>query len=99
MARQRPDYFRQYTRLLREDGIQALGGKCECCGEHRYEFLAFDHPQGGGGQHRKKRHARSWHRDLQKAGWPRAEVRLLCHNCNLSRGFYGFCPHSKEGLS
>jgi hypothetical protein len=21
--------------------------------------------------------------------------RVLCHNCNLARGFYGYCPHEK----
>ena len=21
---------------------------------------------------------------------------VLCHNCNMSKGFYGYCPHEKE---
>lgn len=21
--------------------------------------------------------------------------RVLCHNCNQARGFYGYCPHEK----
>jgi hypothetical protein len=24
------------------------------------------------------------------------EYRVLCHNCNQSHGWYGYCPHEKE---
>jgi hypothetical protein len=26
-------------------------------------------------------------------GYPNNKYRVLCWNCNLSRGFYGYCPH------
>jgi hypothetical protein len=24
---------------------------------------------------------------------------VLCHNCNMARGFYGVCPHEKENAA
>ena len=30
------------------------------------------------------------------AGFPKDKYRLLCHNCNQSMGWYGYCPHQKE---
>ena len=30
---------------------------------------------------------------LRARGFPLG-YRVLCHNCNLARGFYGYCPHS-----
>src|SRR5258706_14541763 len=41
------------TRQSRERGLDAYGGKCECCGETRREFLTIDHIHGGGQRHRK----------------------------------------------
>jgi hypothetical protein len=29
---------------------------------------------------------------LRNQGYPNG-FRTLCHNCNLARGFYGYCPH------
>jgi formylmethanofuran dehydrogenase subunit E len=34
--------------------INAYGGKCNCCGEDKYEFLAIDHVNGGGKKEREK---------------------------------------------
>lgn len=88
---------KRYHRNLREAGIYALGSVCECCLEHRYEFLAFDHVQGG--EARARRNSISthmWLADLKRRGWPTDEVRLLCHNCNTALGSYGRCPHADE---
>jgi hypothetical protein len=68
--------------------------KCECCGEDRLEFLCIDHVNGNGKQHRRELgHKRivDW---LEMNGFPEG-FRVLCHNCNLSHGFYGYCPHVK----
>jgi hypothetical protein len=32
---------------------------------------------------------------LAKHGYPDT-FQLLCHNCNLARGFYGTCPHQRH---
>lgn len=73
--------------------IEHYGGKCDCCGEKRYEFLAIDHINGGGGKHRKQigNHTVAW---LVRNNFPDG-FRILCHNCNQSLGHYGYCPHKK----
>lgn len=71
--------------------------KCSCCGETYLEFLAIDHENGNGAEHRKqictahpsKADIVVW---IIRNGFP-AGFRVLCHNCNLARGLYGFCPH------
>lgn len=86
--------------------ISAYGGKCACCGEGRLEFLTIDHPNNDGAEHRRpkakmregiKRTGAGVHiyRYLRKNGFPK-EFRLLCWNCNCSRGFSGYCPHERE---
>jgi len=84
---------KRYRRKLRADALAAYGGKCACCGEATTEFLAIDHINGGGRKHRKAIHApmELW---LRNQGYPE-EFRLLCHNCNFSAGFYGYCPHQR----
>lgn len=67
--------------------------KCECCGENKIEFLAIDHVNGGGNKHRKEvKDMMLW---LQKNDYPDG-FRVLCHNCNVSRGLYGYCPHHEH---
>ncbi len=35
----------------------------------------------------------SW---LKKQGYPPG-FQVLCHNCNLAKGYYGACPHQNVG--
>jgi hypothetical protein len=67
------------------------GGKCACCGESRIEFLAFDHINGNGKEHRGTSGSATFLKRLLKEKDP--TIRILCHNCNMSLGFYGYCPH------
>lgn len=30
----------------------------------------------------------------RRNGYPKG-FRVLCHNCNMAIGFYGYCPHSR----
>lgn len=92
------EYYRRIRREARERVIAHYGGACECCGESEFEFLAIDHIDGNGGQHRKQTHmsGADLGRWLERNGYP-AGYRVLCHNCNCARGFYGFCPHEKIG--
>lgn len=70
----------------------AYGNKCVCCGETQNEFLAIDHMNGGGNKHRKEvRHVYRW---IKNNGFPDG-FQVLCHNCNMAKGFYGECPHKK----
>lgn len=66
---------------------------CSCCGETHVEFLGIDHINGGGRQHRKETgsHFYGW---LKQNNYPDG-FRVLCNNCNLSIGLYGYCPHQK----
>lgn len=70
---------------------------CECCHENIIEFLSIDHIDGGGRKHRQtignsSNDFAAW---LRKQGYPPG-YRVLCHNCNLSLGHYGYCPHQVD---
>jgi hypothetical protein len=70
---------------------------CQCpgCTETHLEFLSIDHINGGGRKHRLSIGGGiyAW---LRKNNYPDG-FRVLCHNCNQSRGAYGYCPHEREG--
>lgn len=86
---------------LREEVLTAYGYACVCCGESRPEFLAIDHVNGDGAQHRREMRSRAMahlYRLLKKQGFPKDRFRLLCHNCNHALGLYGYCPHERERL-
>lgn len=76
--------------------INAYGGKCACCGETILEFLAIDHINNDGNVMRKNKvhpeNPCSW---LIKNGFPKDSFQILCHNCNASKEYYGYCPHEK----
>ena len=71
--------------------IQGYGSKCICCGETEIKFLSIDHTNGGGKKHRKDTNGHTYS-DLLKRNFPQG-FQVLCHNCNLAKGFYGKCPH------
>jgi hypothetical protein len=85
---------------IRKQVLEHYGGVCACCKEGRYEFLAIDHVNGGGNAMRKaKIHEKGfpfyiW---IIKNNYPDG-FRVLCHNCNMSIGLYGYCPHQEGGV-
>ena len=83
---------------LRREVISAYGARCVCCGETTFEFLAIDHVHGGGSRHRRDviGPGRSFYLWLKRHGYPADEFRVLCHNCNAARGYYGYCPHERD---
>lgn len=90
-----------WNRKARREALDRYGGKCACCGERRFEFLAIDHvgPRGTGNKHRKSgKHnpGNGFVKWLKRNGWPKG-FRVLCHNCNSSLGYYGYCPHQRNG--
>ncbi len=86
--------IRNYTKRLRQEVIDHYGGVCECCGESRIEFLAIDHIKGNGNQHRKEvKGGTPMLKWIKRNNFPDG-LRLLCHNCNMSIGMYGYCPHT-----
>lgn len=95
-------YGEEWRKRLRLEVLVAYSGdlpKCACCGESHTEFLALDHvhPVFGKGRRRRtyKDAGQILHGHLKKLGFP-SGYRVLCHNCNSSLGFYGYCPHDKE---
>lgn len=104
------DYMKQKTRQDRRRykwraliHYSSNGEKptCDCCGETVFEFLCIDHVNGGGHRHRESlptRRGGSFYKWLSDHNWPNG-YRVLCHNCNMSLGSYGYCPHKSPEQS
>ena len=88
------NYSKQWSRRNREDVLAHYGNKCECCGEDKKEFLSIDHINGGGNKHRKDIGHLNIYVWLKRNNYPKG-FRILCHNCNMAKAFYGYCPHKK----
>jgi len=91
-------YSKQRQQALRKRCIDHYSNglnKCECCGETNYEFLALDHIQGGGNRQRKT--VANFYCWIIRENFPPI-FRILCHNCNMAKGMYGYCPHKKEAV-
>lgn len=93
------DRQRQERQNLRVECLIAYGGlRCSCpgCMETHVEFLEIDHVNGGGNKHRRtiKANGTDFYRWLRANGFPKG-FRVLCANCNKSRGNYGYCPHER----
>ena len=86
---------KEQYKALRVQALAGYGGKCQCCGEARFEFLAIDHVNGGGRLERKTKSTQQIVRKIINQSFP-PEYRVLCHNCNQSHGWYGYCPHEHE---
>lgn len=91
-------YAKKYRDKNRMECFIFYGGlkpKCACCGELEIKFLCLDHIDGGGNEHRKKiGRGSTMYLWIKKNNFP-SIFQILCHNCNLAKGFYGRCPHKK----
>ena len=85
---------REYRFNLRVKTINMYGGICVCCGEKELKFLSFDHMNGGGNAEKIKKNIMGsrFYNFLRKE--KQKDIQVLCYNCNLSKGFYGECPHA-----
>ncbi len=84
---------KKYQRELRYQTLYAYSNglmKCACCSESIYELLTIDHIYGGGGKERRE--CGNFFYRLRRENFPYG-YRVLCYNCNMSRGRYGYCPH------
>jgi hypothetical protein len=94
----RAEEVRQLNLKLRRETIASYGGECECCGETEPRFLTIDHVKGDGQESRRTfGSGNKLYRALKRKGFPKEGLRLLCYNCNCSRGQYGKCPHETKG--
>lgn len=85
--------MQKYISGLKDIVFNMYGNKCACCGETNREFFAIDHLEGGGTQERKRLGTRGILIAASKDGFKKDKYQLLCHNCNMSLGFFGYCPH------
>jgi len=78
---------------------------CRCCGEKSHnEFLSLDHIAGKKEMDSEPELVELGYssslvsvvllRWIIKNNFPKG-FQILCHNCNLAKGFYGKCPHEK----
>jgi hypothetical protein len=87
---------------IRKEVMNHYGNKCNCCGEDTLEFLAIDHINGKGNEHRRKISPKNqtnvsstvMYRWLIKNNYPDG-FQILCHNCNVAKHHHGICPHKK----
>lgn len=76
--------------------MDALGGKCVCCGELELDFLTLEHIQKDGQAHRAT--GKNVYLDVIKQGFPREKYTVLCMNCNFVIRFGKKCPHQRTLL-
>lgn len=89
----RQRYAKERRLKARQEALVAYGNLCVCCGESNWQFLSIDHVNNDGAEHRKQiKRPEDMFRWLKKHNWPTG-FRVLCFNCNLSRGHLGYCPH------
>lgn len=96
-------WWRERAKRVRLEVIKRYGGKCACCGESTIEFLSIDHVRGGGRKHRRELGATNYggtryYMWIIKNNFPDG-LRVLCYNCDMARGFSGYCPHEGERLA
>lgn len=93
------DEKRAETQLKdKQEVLSHYGNICQCCGEHRIEFLTIDHINGDGAEHRRNSPAkggRSTYLWLRRNDYP-SGYQVLCFNCNIAKGSSGECPHQTE---
>ena len=85
-------------RSTRQRAYDGYEGKCTCCGVSDFEFLCLDHVNGGGGKDRKVRNTWQIAKYVIQNNFP-AEVTVLCHNCNLAKGFFVTCHHQGKRVA
>lgn len=88
------------SRRLRSEVLRAYGGEnlgCRCCGEQGSSFLTLDHVDNGGRAHRRRLGNQGVYHELRRQKYP-SGFQVLCFNCNVARGYYGACPHVRDGV-
>jgi predicted restriction endonuclease len=99
-----PDHSKMIAKRCREklrtEVLAHYGHRCACCGETENRFLSIDHINNDGAEHRRQSKLQAgnpMYRWLKKNNFPQ-DFQLLCHNCNMAKGFYGQCPHEESRL-
>lgn len=87
-------YAQQYRDAAKDRVFEHYGESCGCCGESTRVFLAIDHIENNGAQHRREVNVSgdSVYRWLVRNDFPEG-FQTLCHNCNWAKYALGSCPH------
>ena len=102
LTKQRLKVLQYYSKHLSNNDIPC----CRCCGEKSHiEFLSIDHIAGKREMDSEPELMKLGYssrfasnglvRWITKNNFPKG-FQILCHNCNMAKGFYGKCPHEKE---
>jgi 5-methylcytosine-specific restriction endonuclease McrA len=92
-----PSKQTKWRHKVRQEALEHYGGRCVCCGETNPILLSFDHVNNDGAEHRRRDKYGSLPVWLKQNAWPTEGYQVLCYNCNLSKGYYGYCPHQTNG--
>jgi hypothetical protein len=103
------EYYAKYKKVLaksrkeqnrekRIEVVMRLGGRCVCCGITEIDFLAIDHIHGGGLKDLRERGIGNTEVAVRMDNFDRTKYQILCHNCNMAKGFIGYCPHERMRL-
>lgn len=104
LARYRRRSADSQIRMHRKRRVEALrvygDSRCACCGETEQIFLALDHINDDGAEHRRSLGIKRgmgggarMYQVLASQGWPPG-FQVLCHNCNWAKS-RGGCPHAR----
>lgn len=91
------EYYANLKAKAKELCLAHYGCHCMCpgCTVTIPEFLSVEHLEGGGIKHRKENKIGNMWLWLVHHNYPEGFA-VWCFNCNLAKGFFGACPHSKE---
>ena len=93
---QKSKVYRKRVRLEILNHYSGNDIKCGCCGEKELDFLALDHINNDGSEHRRKNKIKG---GLEVYGWIRRNnyppiFQILCMNCNFSKKLHNQCIHN-----
>jgi hypothetical protein len=90
-------YSRRERAQMKHDFLEAMGNKCNCCGEDDVRFLTLDHVDGSGAEDRKFLQEHQIYREARRLKYPPDRYQVLCFNCNCGRSANGgICPHNSS---
>lgn len=90
---------KDYRYKIKRQTIDHYGGCCACCHNDDFKCLSIDHIGAGGAEHRRIiGNGSVIYRWLRNNHYP-SGFRVLCMNCNISFGSYGYCPHIHQECS